>query len=713
MPKKEFGGQVFTVRPDRVDFRDFPYHPPLRSLPAEYPDLNRFQAYVQQYMADGMVLQQGDYGACTGFGLAGVINYLKWEAALVEYEALGKQPAASSKQLSKWQAPPRVSESMLYLNARLYDEWPGDDYEGSSCRGAMKGWHKHGVCLGSTWPYKNKPGRPKSVKWRDEATETVLGAYYRIDAKSIVDMQASIREIHAVYVAAEAHDGWTRLGNCKTWSQAVIGPEKNRKDRGGHAFAMVGYTPTGFIIQNSWGPDWGYCGFALLTYADWIENGYDTWALALGAPIKSKDIQSPIGQSRLSLQERVRGPAGWSFLGGGKKEQPDLPDGVTAWNDDDVTSHVVVSTVDGAPVRQIPSTLSAPESVQIVARAALEEAKQRHSRDIAIILHGGLNGKDEGFVRAGFMGPWFQANDIVPIFPVWQTDGGTSLLHAALEALGLDELAKWVLARGPSAKPDDNALDRHVEDVARHSPGKAAWSEMKNKAQGLSETGGALRILIAEIAKGAPNDLAIHLVGHSAGAIVAGHALAALKSQGLKTKTVTLYAPACTAEFANATFAKHLESGYLKKGSLHIDYLSDRREQLDPCVRKLGVTLYSKSLLYLVSRAFEPQHKTPILGLERVLTHSKEQIERDDAFYKGLIGTAMTWQTKAAAGQVSMKSWDSDVVPVTTGKTARENVTQVNVHGAFDNNVECVNATIQRIRGAVKVPVRDLDFGGG
>ena len=559
-----------------------------------------------------------------GFGLASVINYLKWEDARLGFEKMQRAQSnrVDEKQWKK-HVPQKVSESMLYLNARLYDEWAGDDYEGSSCRGAMKGWHKHGVCNSDTWPYirgkKDGPGKPDpndNDKWRSEATEVVLGAYYRIDQRSIVDMQAAIREIHAIYVAAEAHDGWTRLEDgVKAWDKAVILPPEDPNDRGGHAFAIVGYTQDGFIIQNSWGPKWGYHGFALLPYTDWVEFGYDAWALALGAPIASRALPqsvsktkvkaagicpalSPIGFSDLSLQERLRAPAGWSLLDSGKKLEPALSPGVRPWSDDDVTNHVIISTVDGAPVRQMPVAHSAKESVQIVARRALEEAQSNNFKDIALILHGGLNSKDDGLVRAGFMGPWFLANKIVPIFPIWQTDGGSSLLHAAIEALGLDELAKWIVTRGPSAKPDDNALDRHVEDIARHSPGKAAWSEMKNKAKGLSEPDGALRIFIEEIAK-ASNPPAIHIIGHSAGAIVAGHALDALKKLGLQTKTVSLYAPACTADFANGSFGTHLKSGgYLKSGSLFIDHLTDRREQLDPCVKKFGVTLYGKSLLY-------------------------------------------------------------------------------------------------------------------
>lgn len=207
MPARKIGDRTFSVRPDRVDFRDFPYRPPLRSLPTEYPDLRAFEEHVDLYMRDGMILHQGDYGACTGFGLASVINYLKWERARLHHEKTVKNARRGTKK-DNWRSPEKVSESMLYLNARLYDEWPGDDYEGSSCRGAMKGWHKHGVCHQQTWPYLRKdtrkkiadgPGVPLSNAWRDEATKTVLGAYFRVDEQSIVDMQAAIYEIHAIY----------------------------------------------------------------------------------------------------------------------------------------------------------------------------------------------------------------------------------------------------------------------------------------------------------------------------------------------------------------------------------------------------------------------------------------------------------------------------------------------------------------------------------
>ena len=112
--------------------------PPLRSLPPQWPTEDRIKKYLPPY--EKFVLDQGEDGACTGFGLAALINYVRF-AQSVE---------------AGTDAPERVSTRMLYHLARKYDEWPGEDYEGSSCRGAMKGWFHHGVCSESLWPYTDK-----------------------------------------------------------------------------------------------------------------------------------------------------------------------------------------------------------------------------------------------------------------------------------------------------------------------------------------------------------------------------------------------------------------------------------------------------------------------------------------------------------------------------------------------------------------------------
>jgi hypothetical protein len=77
MPAR-LGKQNLVARPDRVDFRDRPYQPPLRSLQAQYPTDDLIEKFLDTYVNDENILDQGQEGACTGFGLAAVVNYIYW-----------------------------------------------------------------------------------------------------------------------------------------------------------------------------------------------------------------------------------------------------------------------------------------------------------------------------------------------------------------------------------------------------------------------------------------------------------------------------------------------------------------------------------------------------------------------------------------------------------------------------------------------------------
>ncbi|MBV5325085.1 MAG: hypothetical protein J0626_07375, partial [Rhodospirillaceae bacterium] len=79
------------------------------------------------------VKHQEDTSACTGFALSTVVEYL-----------LRK---------SEREPRPAISPFMLYSMARRYDEFPGSvDDTGSSLRGALKGWFKHGACAQELFP---------------------------------------------------------------------------------------------------------------------------------------------------------------------------------------------------------------------------------------------------------------------------------------------------------------------------------------------------------------------------------------------------------------------------------------------------------------------------------------------------------------------------------------------------------------------------------
>ena len=245
-----------TARKDPFDQRDRQYQPPPESLPPEFPPAHDMRRFLPAYTKAGLILDQGQEGACTGFGLACVVNYLRWRR-------LGLPARIES-----------VSPRMLYNFARRYDEYEGEDYDGSSCRGALKGWYRHGVCLSSDWPYHSKTTPPPRYGYAQRASETTLGIYYRVDLKSITDLQAAIKQVGAIYVSSTTHDGWdnvkSKASPPKNHGALPLIPFDGRPSpTGGHAYALVGFNATGFILQNSWGPRWGAGGFAVITYADW------------------------------------------------------------------------------------------------------------------------------------------------------------------------------------------------------------------------------------------------------------------------------------------------------------------------------------------------------------------------------------------------------------------------------------------------------------
>ena len=88
------GTRKFDARPDRIDFRDLPYRARLVSLPNKYPTDRLIADWLPIYRDSEMILNQGEEGSCTGFGLAGVVNYLRWELANGLAIEAGKKPEA-------------------------------------------------------------------------------------------------------------------------------------------------------------------------------------------------------------------------------------------------------------------------------------------------------------------------------------------------------------------------------------------------------------------------------------------------------------------------------------------------------------------------------------------------------------------------------------------------------------------------------------------
>ena len=671
-----FADRTFDARPDRLDLRDLPYRPPLRSLPPRYPGDAAVREYLASYVRAGLVLDQGTEGACTGFGLACVVNYLFW---------VRHRNAAASDAFA------RVSPRMLYELAKRYDEWRGEDYEGSSCRGALKGWHKHGVCAEALWPYPlDKDGKPVFERpgegWEMDAATRPLGVYYRIDKASVVDVQAAIADVGAVYVSGGAHDGWDALMRATPaaapTSHADLGviAKAQKAARGGHAFALVGYDERGFIVQNSWGPRWGAAGFGILPYEDWIENATDAWACALGVALdltgETSRWRVASGRS-LTTVERSDIALPVAF-------EPYRP-----WPEHEARATTLVAGNDGRLV--VSDFTRAQDDVDgfaadIVVRIPREYAKRLGTKrlKLAIYAHGGLNSEEDSIERVRVLAPHFAANGIHPLFVTWKTGLGETIGHviedAASRLLGVDaDKAGGLLDALGDAK------DRAVEALA-HVLARGLWTEMRENAQFGKLPGHILDVLarhlvaLAAALKDDGRRLELHLVGHSAGAILLGHLLDRMGQGGPKVRTCTLFAPACSMSFATRYYLPAAKAGLLDLERLWIHYLSDANEKRDG-VPSPEVPAYGKSLLYLVSRALDDVRKMPLLGLERALDR---RFARDaEQWAESELPFIREWQSK----------WDAasrGVRVETPGAT----------HGSFDEDADTLRAMLERIRGA-------------
>lgn len=661
---------------DAADLRDRAYQPPPHSLLKQYPADDQIHRFIGAYTQAGLILDQGREGACTGFGLACVANYLRWRRALMANELELNENGLES-----------VSPRMLYQFARRYDEYEGENYEGSSCRGALKGWYINGVCLESDWRYQPGGASQPSPGWNLRAREHTLGVYYRIAPQAITDLQAAIQEIGAIYVSAYTHEGWEHVPTHQTapGSHANL-PEISYAGKpsrtGGHAFALVGYNRTGFVLQNSWGPDWGAGGFAVISYADWLAHAMDAWVAALGVPgVVAGQLASE--QTASSQAQAAARQLHW-------------------WDQETAYRHSLVlgnngrvqryDTVDGV-------TRTLQHQACVLPDAWFRQNAQPVKR-LVLYAHGGLNSEAAAIERAQAMGRYFLGNGCYPLFLVWKSG-----LLESISNLLKDRSEKTTPAGLAGNWFSDGFSDPVLEKTVGRPLVRPIWSEMKENAELASENGHGGDLLaeaLRQLAASWGQDFELHLIGHSAGSIILGRLLAKLTQKGLGERigSVHLYAPACSVSFANRYYAPHAEI----MQRLHLHLLSERRERDD----NVG-QIYRKSLLYFVSNALEADPRLPILGLENVFKPD----------YQGWDGSANTaevllnWRTSAELSRLKSRLHVHDEETITT-RIGQGNAlaprTEKTSHGGFDNNVQVIARTIETITGLkqLALPVDDL-----
>ncbi|MFK7816452.1 MAG: C1 family peptidase [Gammaproteobacteria bacterium] len=597
--------RVKNAQADVPDFRDWIYKPTL------YPVTKKIDPPFQDSLH---ILDQKSEGACTGFALAAAINFT----------------------YQKMEEPTRVSARMLYEMAKRNDEWPGEEYDGSSLRGVIEGWKNMGVCRDEDWKYSIRNKGDLTIARAKQARNQTIGSYYRLKP-SKTDFHSALNETGVIIASANVHKGWDKPRD------GLI--KKHATTNGGHAFAIIGYNDQGFWVQNSWGKSWGKNGLALWTYEDWIENVMDAWVFQISLPTPQIFGLQPNSSVLAKTSENK------------KIEKPSTPRA-------QIAGHFV--HVDDGKYKTSGRYWSTSDDVQQTAALVANNKKYNH---IVMYVHGGLNSPKASARRIAAMKEVFKDNEIYPFHIMYDT--------------GLVEELKDLIFR--KEKLAENRVggisewrDRFIEGLVRR-PGTLLWEEMKRDAEVAFASKGAASDAFMHFKreiKKSKKRIKIHLVGHSTGAVVIAHLLKTFKQHSLKFNTCTLLAPACSIDLYNEAYIPALKTGSkLKISDLSIYNLKDKLE-LDDKV----TALYQKSLLYLVSNAFEREISKPLLGMEKFSADLHSTRKNPSFIYSnGVEGT----RSKSTS------------------------------HGGFDNDTFTMNHILRRMLG--KAPSRaftkeDLDY---
>jgi hypothetical protein len=248
---------------------------------------------------------------------------------------------------------------------------------------------------------------------------------------------------------------------------------------------------------------------------------------------------------------------------------------------------------------------------------------------------------------------------------------------------GLLETLADLIGVGAARRRDRAAVTDAAIEAAARPGGRVVWGRMKSSAASAAATDGGSTLVArcaGDLWKTTGGAIEFHALGHSAGAIFHAFFLPLLVAQKpagvppVDVRTVHLLAPAITTDLFKTRLLNLTGPGQ-PITRLTVYTMNDEHEQDDESLKP-----YGKSLLYLVSQAFEDEEVTPILGLQKSLKTDLKLVR-----FFGLAGTE-----KAA-----------DIAFATTGdNTPRNARTRSITHGGFDNDVATMTSVIRRVLDA-------------
>jgi len=195
---------------------------------------------------------QGTTGSCVGW--ASVDGVLRWHFVTAKRIAQNELLAPRFQWMAAKETDTNNTRPTTFVEA-----------EGTSLKAALDVSRKFGTVRDSVLPFASGGLFQGNAK-----------TFYAVAAQLKISMYFDLGHELANWRLWLATKGpiLTRLDVDSTWDKAPTTKGKldvyrPQTTRGGHAVAIVGYTPDTFIVRNSWGTTWGDRGFgyASLAYA--------------------------------------------------------------------------------------------------------------------------------------------------------------------------------------------------------------------------------------------------------------------------------------------------------------------------------------------------------------------------------------------------------------------------------------------------------------
>jgi hypothetical protein len=306
-----------------------------------------------------------------------------------------------------------------------------------------------------------------------------------------------------------------------------------------------------------------------------------------------------------------------------------------------------------------------PEEVEgIFLKAIPTETRGWSKKKIVLYAHGGLVPARGAIKDITPDIKTFLERECYLVAFIWRTGPFETIVNIIQDAL-----RQRLFGLGDSAQEDEPEwLQEEIEGLCGSPPIREMWLEMKENAELASSSDGSIPIILGAIEKllAQNPEIELHLIGHSAGGIFHAHTINYINSKmqessNIKFKTCTLWAPACTTRQFNETYVPMFERGSIDRLSLFT--LTDNAEQSDTAGP------YPKSLLYLVSNAFEGGRgqTVPLIGMSKFV---------------------QTDATSTAVFKSPRATWI---------QTSSETSPECSSHGDFSKNTQILDKTISLI----------------